>query len=162
MDWITIDALAIVLREILHFEVSTTSDAAETGSAERTYKLVSPERADWSSMLPLLLQHLPSDTPIVPLAEWISTLEIFAQTYDKNGHGGQGGETQSTLLEKVPALKVLDFYRGSMRERIRMVPEGLRYETCRGREASQTMTELGPLGREWMEKWIEVWFERSK
>lgn len=133
VDWIPVDSLASIMLDL----IATRRDTApDTRCA--VFNLVNPSVTSWDTLLPAI-EATYSIQPI-PLSEWISELE----------------KIESPTAEDIivmPALKLLDFYRGLAEGGALSVP----IDVGKTKEASQTMKELKAVSGGLMANWMRQW-----
>jgi len=95
----------------------------------------------WLSLVDTVRKRLGPHTQVVPLRQWIKTLE------------GHNGDDPHELTTK-PAIKILYFYRGFEGAGL---ATGLKYSMSHEIEARKTMAELPPVNSEWMSIWLDQW-----
>lgn len=133
-DWIPVDTLAATVVDIVHF-------AAATGQS-RTYNIVNPHSAAWSSLIDTVRKRLDPEVQVVELSDWIQMVEQIDQNDKKE-------------LAAKPAAKILDFYKAFKEQK--RTGGGPIYSTAHGIAASKTMAELEPVNNDWMEIWLTQW-----
>ena len=133
IDWIPVDTLAAIIRDIAHF-------AVDTGNS-RVYNVVNPRLTEWASLVSPVTHRLGQDMKLVDLRDWIESL-------------AKVNLTDTDEITAKPAVKILGFFRNVERNKITHCP---RYSTAHGVTASKTMTELQPVSEEWMQIWLDQW-----
>lgn len=120
IEWIPVDALAGIVRDIVHH------DYAESSSG--VYNLVNPTIGQWEDLVGVVQKHW-GDVEVVSFEEWLTSLQNVSEPD----------------LEAQPALKIFDFYRGLAAEAALPASARVAYETGRGTANSATMAGLGPI-----------------
>lgn len=133
VNWIPIDILSKVV-----VELALLRDNAP--ASPHVYHTVNPHTSTWSSLLPVVQQHLGNGLKIVPLPAWLKALKQSSST------------TQDLSLN--PAIKLLEFFENLQRNEHQPLPI---LETTITVKASPTLAQLGPVQPEWMERWIKQW-----
>lgn len=133
VDWIPIDILSLVI-----VQLALLRDRAP--ASPRVYHTVNSHTSTWSSLLPVVQQHLGNDPKIVPLAAWLKALKQSSST------------TQNLSLN--PAIKLLEFFENLQRNEHQSLPT---IETTATVKSSKILAQLGPVQPEWMERWIKQW-----
>ena len=164
VDWIPVDLLSKVLLELYLDDHKTArsceqpepsclngllrvSDTVTSAGVQSELKslscevfhTVNPHATTYQTLLPSILEMLPSKTKAVPLAEWVDALEQS----DRN-------------LERNPALKLIDFYRGM----VSMEKQGhvmVSLATTNAQERSRTLRDMQAVSPEWMSGWMRQW-----
>ena len=145
VSWTPVDRLSQILVEL----------ALHDSQQERTcyYHLDNPKSCSWSSLVPVIQRyfvhssaHTNDDTPrarslkVVSLADWINGLEEFE-------------EAKEADMAKVPALKLLDFYKALDQG----VGNSARLDTTETCKRSATMRSLKAVDEDWMRLWLDQW-----
>ncbi|KAJ5745729.1 hypothetical protein N7520_010911 [Penicillium odoratum] len=133
IDWVPVDTLASIMVEIAH-----TRHRTQAKNPSAVFHLTSPEAAEWSSLIPAVQEVYPVE--VVGYGEWVAELESISNP------------TREEIAEK-PALKLLDFYRalqhgGAM---------SIMMDVSKAKEASTTMSSLGPVSASLMRNWLQQW-----
>lgn len=103
------------------------------------FHLVNPASTSWKSLLPAIVERY--GVQPVELSDWIMDLERIENP-------------SAEEIEEKPALKLLGFYRCLVKsEGASLAP----IEVSRTKEASATMTSLGPISPELMANWMDQW-----
>lgn len=134
IDWLPSDILGDVL-------VQMTFSATES-IEPRVLHAVNPNRIRWSTLLTDLQnsKYLES-TEQVEFSDWLASLRKMSTD-------------TSTDLEKVPAVKLLEFYEALETEEARPI-----FDTTRGTACSVALREMSHVQVEWLNKWAKQWFE---
>jgi len=155
VSWISMDTAAKIVLDI----------AFQDGKHLSALNLVHPRPITWNWMMIQLLHSLesirgvqPNYIQIISFQEWIARLEALSGS----GNGKQ--------LEKVPAIKLLDFFR-KMAEADFRITEERRYDSESGglanlsiekvKKMSKTIQNLDCLTIEDTKKWIKYWNDRN-
>ncbi|KAL8783658.1 MAG: hypothetical protein Q9195_009318 [Heterodermia aff. obscurata] len=151
IDWIPVDILSRVLVELM--EASNTSSNSDygndgnqyytpttQGNAARVHHAVNPHRTTWSSLLPVIQEHFGHTLQAVSLQEWLATLEKSA--------------TNTKDVTTIPAIKLLDFFQGLLRE---TQDSHSSFETVETESKSRELAALEAVKPEWMKLWLEQW-----
>lgn len=130
VDWLPVEAVAGTVLDV------------SVAHASGYFHAVNPTGVSWASLLPVLQAHY-SDRGLktVSLAEWVEELE-------KRGRN----VTDDAVIEKIPAIKLVEFFKGTLQ------PGEVRvYETARTEEVSETLRTVGPVKPEWLKTWLQQW-----
>lgn len=128
IDWIPCDVLGQVMVEIVC--------SAKTNDGPGIYNLVNPQRTSLRVLLETAAAQY--DGELVSYDEWLRLLEDLDPTNPEH-------------LAKVPALKLLDFYRG-----LRQSKESF-MATENGQRDSKTMASLGQIDEKQVIAWTRHW-----
>ena len=134
-DWIPVDSLAATILDIVHCPATTDKTC--------TYNIVNPHATAWTALLDTVRKRLNPQIQVTELRDWIKMLERIDITDTKE-------------LSAKPAVKILDFYRAFDEQREDR-GGGLQFSTAHAIAASQTMAQLGPVSKDWMEMWLTQW-----
>ncbi|EAU30279.1 conserved hypothetical protein [Aspergillus terreus NIH2624] len=132
VDWIPVDTLAEIMIELLDSRRNSEELSA-------FFHLMNPSKTAWSSIVPAVEKAY--GIPSVPLEEWISELVSIENPSEEE-------------VQKKPALKLLDFYRGLAAGK-RML--AVTVDTRKTQEGSATMADLAPIDQRLMGNWIQQW-----
>lgn len=132
IEWIPVDALAGIVRDLVNHDYAA--------SASGVYNLVNPTIGRWEDLVGVVQKHW-GEVQVVPFEEWLNALQSVAEPD----------------LEALPALKILDFYRGLAAEAALPASGRVAYETGRGTANSATMAGLGPIDGAAMATWLQQW-----
>jgi thioester reductase-like protein len=103
---------------------------------------VNPSIADWAHLAPAVKDFYGDGMSIVSLAEWVKRLEA--------------SEKESDLpVEKNPAVKLLDTYRGMLAAKEQ--GQTMRFALERTKSHSPTIREAGPITPALMRNWCRQW-----
>ncbi|KAH9885216.1 hypothetical protein F4778DRAFT_761532 [Xylariomycetidae sp. FL2044] len=130
IDWIPVDTVADIVAELVADNRNSKEDFT-------LYNAVNPIKTAWEDLLPVIKSVAPA---VMPLEEWLEKLENSAK---KGTH----------IIERNPALKLVDFYRESMLGKKRdmvVVIENLLKASC-------TARLMGPITANNMARWIKAW-----
>ncbi|PWY86755.1 NRPS-like enzyme [Aspergillus heteromorphus CBS 117.55] len=132
IDWVPVDTLATITTEL-----TQTRRTTQLSTPNAVYHLVNPTKVPWATLIPAIESQYGVST--VPMDDWLRELEAIRSP------------TESQVRE-MPALKLLDFYRG-------LAGEVLSAEvgTEETRRASRTMEGLGGVTVELMRNWLVQW-----
>jgi thioester reductase-like protein len=134
VDWVPMDAAAGTVIDI--------ATAPVEGSAQ-VYHLANPHTTTWSQLYPVVqafYKEANVDIEVVEYNDWVSELRRLPQTKEN--------------AERVPGLKLLDFYE-SLRPELGMgLPE---LGTSRAEAVSQTLREGKAVDESVMRKWMGQW-----
>ena len=160
VDWIPVDLLADIMHELV------IGPEEEVKDETSVYHLLNPKSVAWhDELLPTVRAAIQVET-VLPLSEWIERVR-------------QGPEATDQTRPN-PARKILDFYQDLVlpsldvdEGQLEATPvdevhangnvataEHERYKTAHSAQSSKTFREMGPVRKEWMEKWIGNWFEQ--
>ena len=158
IDWLPVDKLSKILVEILSsasspsnrqeptdVEVSDPSDRTGTVGT-KMYHVVNPQASSWSADFAneVLDAYPGSLVQPVPFEEWVERLRASAEEAEND---------ESIDIERNPAIRLVDFYSGAISAK----KSQRNFPANASTEASKTLRELGPLGREWLENWMVQW-----
>ncbi|XPS96951.1 hypothetical protein M3J09_006198 [Ascochyta lentis] len=134
VDWVPMDVAA---GTVIDIAIAPSHEAAQV------YHLANPHTTTWSQLYPVI-QTFYKDAGIsievVEYDDWVNELKQFPQTKEN--------------AERVPGLKLLDFYEG-LRPATGMGLPTL--ETKRAEAVSKTLREGKAVDGEIMRKWLEQW-----
>ncbi|KAE8152317.1 hypothetical protein BDV25DRAFT_170593 [Aspergillus avenaceus] len=133
VDWVPVDTLAQVILDLL-----LTRRSNLHAPTHAIHHLMNPHHAPWSSLIPPIEAEYQTKT--VSFDEWISDLEKIKNPSDSE-------------VRAMPALKLLDFYRGLNDEG--MLSASISVQ--KSLEGGEAMRGLGPITAELMDKWIKQW-----
>ncbi|KAF4553644.1 AMP-binding enzyme-like protein 20 [Elsinoe fawcettii] len=137
VDWVPVDVAANVMVE-LALEGRVDEKLHER---ERWFHLVNPRTVGWKKLWPVVKQYYKEkgkELEVVEFGEWLRALEDMPATREN--------------AERVPGLKLLDFYEGLA------APQGLpRLATDQTEAASSTLRDLGPVTYDMMKQWLDQW-----
>ncbi|EIW76887.1 acetyl-CoA synthetase-like protein [Coniophora puteana RWD-64-598 SS2] len=151
--WLPMDAAARAMLDV-------TFSANEL---PKILNLVHPRGTPWSKLIEPISEALArvnqgKKLPLVPFADWFAELERLSQAPNA------GDEAE---IQRVPALKLLDFMRGLARADIAMREaqdtdelEAVGFQpfaTAKAQEVSETMRTLEPLTARDALRWVEYW-----
>jgi thioester reductase-like protein len=129
VDWLPVEAVA-----------GTILDISE-GHAQGYYHAVNPATTTFSELLPAITSYFGDRVRVVSYPEWFAALE-------KSSKSAKGDED----AEKVPGIKLLEFYQGLLYE-----GEPRVFETSKTQEASQTLSAQKPVNEALMGNWLGQW-----
>lgn len=127
------DTLAQITLELVATRRNTQADCRCA-----VFHLVNPSAASWTSLIAPVQKHYAVEA--VDPSEWINDLEKIEHPSDDD-------------VARLPALKLLDFYRSLFHNQAMSAPMEVRKTI----EASATMKSLGPIGPELMGNWLKQW-----
>ena len=96
VDWIPVDVVARVVLEVVR---SGMDVEVEEGGWLRVFNLLNPRRSEWSEMVDVVRMWYEGKgkrIEAVPFSEWIEAVAAV----------------EPAEVERMPAAKILDFYRG--------------------------------------------------
>lgn len=113
--------------------------------------MIHPRPATWSDVFVPLSKIL--DVPLVPYTEWLSCLQKLVDDHP---------ESEVELMRQVPALKLLDFYRGSIHQFDKPGTEAMGLPLLSTTNAVKNSTtladiDLPAIGAEDARKWLDYW-----
>ena len=162
IDWLPVDKLSKILVEILssashpsnrpELSEEEVSDPSDRVGAVRTkvYHVVNPQAASWSAdfAAEVLDAYPGSVVQPVPYDKWVERLKASAE---------EAEDDKNVDIERNPAICLEDFYSDAIdaKKSQRILPANA------ATEASKTLRELGPLSRDWLEKWMVQWSLKS-
>ncbi|KAF7174064.1 hypothetical protein CNMCM5623_006358 [Aspergillus felis] len=134
VDWIPVDSLAEIIMEIIHSRLGTHSSSASAAC----FHIVNPKKTSWKSLLPFVQSKL--NVAPVAASEWISNLKNVIDP------------TEEDLLQ-MPALKLLDFYRGLLLSDSPLADVEVRNTM----KISPTLANLHPISEQMIKNWLWQW-----
>jgi thioester reductase-like protein len=134
IDWIPIDVLAEIFRDIVH-------DLRKTERAT-VFNLVNPHKATWEQLLPTVVERW--HVAPVSFSMWVDELKKIERS-------GQAD------LHALPALKVLDFFTNMAADLGGSGNRSLEFDTGNGRRASPAMESLRAIDAKAMSTWLDQW-----
>ncbi|EFQ93029.1 hypothetical protein PTT_09722 [Pyrenophora teres f. teres 0-1] len=153
VDWVPVDCLAGVVCELALWE------GKEKGKV-RVNHIIHPTPTPWVDLLPVIQRTLSSSSPqnpisIIPYAEWLALLKY------KTAEAEKDTEVDHTALAmRNPAMKLLDFYEGLLRESGARTL-GVKLDMQRTMGESEMLRSLEPLRGEWVEGWVREWMSET-
>jgi thioester reductase-like protein len=129
VDWLPVEAVA-----------GTILDISES-RAQGYYHAVNPATTNFTELLPAITGYFGDRVKVVPYTEWYAALEKFSQS-------AKGDED----AEKVPGIKLLEFYQGLLHD-----GEPRVFETERTQGASETLRGEKPVNQALMGNWLKQW-----
>jgi hypothetical protein len=120
--------------EIIHSRIGTQSSSASAAC----FHIVNPNKTSWKSLLPFVQSKLNAAT--VGASDWIFNLENVVDP------------TEEDLLQ-MPALKLLDFYRGLLLSNSPLADVEVRNTM----EKSPTMVNVQPISEQLIKNWLWQW-----
>lgn len=116
---------------------------------EEVLHLAHPRPVPWNDVASAFAKTL--NIPLVPYQKWLGALERrFAET------GSDPAEVEKAFAE-VPALRLIDFFRGA-KEDPELEPLGMcRLATEKAQAASKVLREAEQIGSKDVEKWVAFW-----
>jgi thioester reductase-like protein len=129
VDWLPVEAVA-----------GTISDLS-VARAQGYYHAVNPATTTFADLLPAITAYFGERVAVVSYQEWFAKLEKFAQS-------AKGDED----AERVPGIKLLEFYQGLLLD-----GEPRVFETGRTAEASGTLRGQEAVNGELMGNWLGQW-----
>ena len=105
------------------------------------YHVVNPNTTSWPALGPGILASYPTcfNTRAVLFDECIEALNQSADEF--------------VDLEKIPAIKLLDFYRGAARAE----KEPLMLTSRKAGKASETLQRVRAVNKDWVRNWMRQW-----
>lgn len=122
-------------------EVLLPDTLPERINKTRYMHFVNPRKAYWSDMAHVISSRLDPDRKleIVTFTDWLNSL---AQASEK-----------LTEIDNIPAIKLLDFLRGVVRDFLERPSFITKFTEC----SSPTLSKMLPVSTQWMELWIDQW-----
>lgn len=134
IDWLPSDILGDIL-------VQMTFSAAEA-TGLRVLHAVNPNRIRWSKLLTdLQRSKYIESTEQVEFSDWLVSL-------------GKLSADTSTDLEKVPGVKLIEFYEALESGEARPV-----FDTTKGTACSTALRNMSRVQAEWVKRWAKQWFD---
>lgn len=139
IDWIPIDDLSHIIIEIALGERSAVNgiDKRVVDDHLRIYNCVHPNPSPWSTLTSALTRVLPQ-AKVVPLKEWVDTLETY--------------EPSTKHLRDMPALKLMGFFHALVK--YQLLDESPSFALNNSLQASPTMATLPVIDEALLEQWI--------
>ncbi|RYN85783.1 hypothetical protein AA0119_g13131 [Alternaria tenuissima] len=134
VDWVPMDVAGATMVDIA---------TASTSQLTRVYHLANPHRTSWRQLYPVIQEFYKSnDVAIgaIEYSDWVHELGQIPLTKEN--------------AERVPGLKLLDFYRGLCPETATGLP---RLATKKAEAVSPTLREGRAVGGCEVRKWLEQW-----
>ena len=152
IDWVPIDILAEIL-----IELAFSGHGA--GEAQLFHPL-NHRTTSWHALLPAVLRSFASAAPgktieTISFDAWLHRIRAEAKVAaGETGAGGAAVEKTDleALLDKVPAVKLLDFFEG-----LTTSERWPKLETVETRKRSGKLRDLEAVKPEWMEAWTKAW-----
>lgn len=157
IDWVPVDLLANIVAELA---MSKTQYQGE-GSSVKVFHPLNPKPKAWEDIRDELAVDLFSISgkviEMVPLDVWIAKVRQDVETKAGAGTILKEGELDK-ILKLNPAVKLLDFYENVLGD-----GGGSNIlETKETEKASNALSNLEGVKREWIAKWISEWVEQEK
>ncbi|KZT66300.1 acetyl-CoA synthetase-like protein [Daedalea quercina L-15889] len=152
VDWIPVEIAAKVICEFRYGDNASTQIA----------HLVHSRPVAWSSIATVVSQEL--SVPLLTYEEWLAKLESRAGTHPDqidSGHGGTEKHLSMEILQEVPALRLLPFFR-ALGQGQRGEGNALGFpklDTSNAVAASPTLADLGvaQVTPDVVERWLDSW-----
>ncbi|KAF7798276.1 hypothetical protein EIP86_009494 [Pleurotus ostreatoroseus] len=145
-SWIPMDAVAQLCSDLVF----------TTNAPPRLVNVVHPDPVTWRHVFEAINSSLDADLPFVPMAQWLGKLEALAGDLGSQKH-----------LDKVPALSLLEFFRG-MATSDQATSNGEAeagglplFETSVLQQSSETMNRLPKIDESYARMWVRYWRSRS-
>lgn len=133
IDWLPSDVLGDVLVQLAFSDVES--------SEARVLHAVNPRRVCWSTLLDDLRPSCQLENiEVVEFADWIASLRDISND-------------ETVALDRVPSVKLLDFYEALLEDETRPV-----YDTTKSTACSGALHETSCIQAEWLQNWIGQWF----
>lgn len=136
IDWIPMDVLAEVVSEL------SSPCSSNSGTDLQVYHVINPSMTPWAELVPAVQERLRIENT-VSMEDWVRELEGL-DLKDKK------------VVAKMPAVKILDFFRDMVGAKY-IGAKDVQFETTAAQGASPSLKALGPVRKEWVEKWIDDW-----
>ncbi|KAL9094874.1 MAG: hypothetical protein Q9165_002823 [Trypethelium subeluteriae] len=151
IDWVPVDLLAEVLVE-LALRPAQVAEKEEEVARAAVFHPHNGHSTSWQALLPGVRAAIEEVTSkkveVVSAKEWLARLR-------RSEEGEKSEEELAALVVARPALKILEFYEGTLVEG--GGEESNRFDTTRTMEASAKLREVEEVGDVWMRKWIAEW-----
>ncbi|KAI0468452.1 male sterility protein-domain-containing protein [Xylaria cf. heliscus] len=135
VDWVPIDVVAEVFMQVLRHELHSNHE-----SHCQVYHIANPHKTSWGALLPATCHVLGSNIRLVPFQEWVHELqEEGSKDYD---------------IQKLPALKILPFYKAMVAPPEARMPV---LDTTQTALVSRALANVEAVQGVWMERWIAAW-----
>lgn len=136
--------LSSIVLELAGVEHSGTDTPA---TRPQIVHAVNPKKANWTeSILPIVLSRFKNRSQVVapvevvPLKRWVEELRKLDISTD--------GKSETDLS----AVKLVPFYTNLSQSN-----ESVDFETIEGARFSKGLRDLGPVGAEWVNTWLDQW-----
>jgi thioester reductase-like protein/aryl carrier-like protein len=148
VDWMPVDIMASAIVELLVQGSGPSSlngiPANNTPAEARVYHIVNPSAISWSDLLPSILAQTPTIQPI-PFDDWVDCLRTATES-----------STDLELTEKIPAGKILDFFKQWQAD-ARQLGTFRKLSTTHTSIASKIIDSMKPVNSDWMDLWLKQW-----
>ncbi|KAG7088662.1 putative NRPS-like protein biosynthetic cluster [Marasmius oreades] len=161
------DAAGVVSWIPSHIVSSTILDIAFADRHEPAVNIVHPRPVKWTEVMKEIKEALEdfgvakSELKVVPYKEWFSILEKKAEA---------GASSGAKAFEKIPAIKLLHFYRGqAVADEANRLNNGDSVEAVdlqeltieNARKLSKAFRDAPPVGREDVRAWVKYWVSKG-
>jgi thioester reductase-like protein/aryl carrier-like protein len=158
IDWVPVDLLAAVLVELALKGGNTSS--------VQVFHPLNLHPTSWKAIKPTVSDELLklSGTKLesVPLSEWVNRIRQHMEKIAGSHQALAEGEME-TFVEKVPAVKLLDFYQTLLDNSQGSNAEGRNvFSTAKAANASQKLQGVDGVKDEWVRKWTREWISSAK
>ncbi|KAI0412489.1 hypothetical protein F5X98DRAFT_354643 [Xylaria grammica] len=137
IDWIPVDLLGQIT-----VELATTHSLHSQPTGAAVYHVTNPKSTTWGDLVPVIRSRIEeaSGKPIelVSFERWLEELYKSATT-----------DTDS--LAQNPAVKIFEYYKSLL------TGTPIRLDTANATKVSQTLRDLRPIHKDWMENWMRQW-----
>lgn len=158
IDWVPVDLLAGVLVEL----------ALKGGNAStvQVFHPLNLHPTSWEALKPAvsdeLLKLSGTKLETIPLSEWVKRIRQHMEKVAGSHQALAEGEMES-FVEKVPAVKLLDFYQTILDSSQGCDAEGRNvFATAKTADASQQLQAVDGVKEEWIRKWTQEWISSTK
>lgn len=136
IDWVPMDVAAGTVLDI-------ATSCATSEELAQVFHLTNPHTTAWSEVYPTIqayYEELGLHIEAVEYAAWADELERFPQTKEN--------------AEKIPGLKLLDFYKSLRLQTLARLPA---VKSKRTESVSRALREGGAVNEEMLRKWLQQW-----
>ncbi|KAH9824637.1 Acetyl CoA synthetase-like protein [Teratosphaeria destructans] len=143
VDWVPLDLAARTAVEVSQSRAEQLSKASADSAT--VAHLVNPRTVSWSHLVPAVREAIQRNTgrdvQVVPFKTWLSKLKAIEPTTEN--------------AEKIPGIKLIDFYEGLARE-----GAGLpRLATAQTAKSSRTLASMRAVDEEMLRTWMGQWWD---
>lgn len=160
VHWLPVDLLAASLVDLTLNRIQAAEQGRgliESAAGAQVFHLQNPKRTTWQKLLPGIIDAAWSlterEVAIIPCQEWLRTVRQMLD--DTMNTGSSDTKNQFSDLEdlvnRMPAVKLLDFYTSSMTEK----GKTNELEMANALECSASLREVSAVSDAWMRKWME-------
>lgn len=154
IDWVPVDLLAGVLVEL--------ALKGGNGSSVQVFHPLNLHPTSWDAIKPAvsdeLLELSGTKLETIPLSEWVDRVRQHMEKIAGSHQAIAEGEMEK-FVEKVPAVKLLDFYQTIVDNGQASKVEGRNvFSTTKTANISEKLQAVDGVTDEWVRKWTREWF----